>query len=343
MNIVVLAGGISSERNVSLSSGSLVCQALRSRGHRAIMIDAFLGLDGYKGTMEELFNGMKENNIHVVSTEVPDIEAIKNQRSTKIKGFFGYRVLEACLFADAVFIALHGGEGEDGRVQAVLDLMGIKYTGTGPLGSGIAMDKDLTKRLLSASGINVPHGEVLELEKFSFKDVSIALPCVVKPVNGGSSIGVSIARTKDELIGALAECAKYDKRAIVEEYIEGRELTIAVLDGSALPPVEIIPDGFYDYRNKYQAGAAKEVCPADIDEETNAKIAELAVKVHNALGLGGYSRMEFILRADGEFFCLEANTLPGMTPTSLLPQEALAIGMSYEELCEKLIFMALEK
>ena len=343
MDIVVLAGGISSERNVSLSSGSLVCRALRSRGHRAVMIDAFLGLDGYDGTMEELFDHSEEDDIHIVSTEVPDIESVKNKRSAEVKGFFGNRVLEACLFADAVFIALHGGEGEDGRVQAVLDLMGIKYTGTGPLGSGIAMDKDLTKRLLSASGIKVPKGIMLEFEKENLSNIPVDLPCVIKPVNGGSSIGVSIVRTQNELMGALSECAKYDKRAIVEEYIEGREFTIAVLDGAALPPVEIIPDGFYDYRNKYQAGAAKEICPAEIDKEINEKLSQLAVKVHNALGLGGYSRMEFILRSDGELFCLEANTLPGMTPTSLLPQEALAVGMSYEELCEKLIFMAIAK
>lgn len=345
MNIVVLAGGVSSERNVSLSSGSLVTRALRERGHRAVMLDVFLGLQDSSGTMEQLFASGTEEALHVVSTEVPDIPAIMASRPTG-EGFFGPRVLEACRYADAVFIALHGGAGEDGRVQAVLELLGVPYTGTGPLGSGIAMDKDLSKRLMASAGIPVPQGVTLELKGADFAALAAQLqvPCVVKPVSGGSSIGVTIVREREMLLPALAECARYDDRAVVERYIAGRELTVGVLDGKALPPVEIIPDqGFYDYRNKYQVGAAREICPAPIDGDELARISELAVRVHRALCLGSYSRMEFILNSeDREFYCLEANTLPGMTPTSLLPQEAAAVGMDYGTLCEQLVLLALK-
>lgn len=343
MNIAVLSGGISTERNVSLSSGSLVCRALRERGHNAAVVDAFMGLEGYTGSMEDYFKNY-ETELHVVSTEVPDIPKIRASRKIGARGYFGERVLEACSYADVVFIALHGGEGENGQVQAALDLMGIKYTGTGHIGSALAMDKDLTKKLLSAAGLPVPAGLTLELRNADFYELSrsIKLPCVIKPVSGGSSIGVSIVTSREELPAALAECAKYDDYAIAEDYIKGRELTIGVLNGRALPPVEIIPgSGFYDYKNKYQAGLTLEVCPAEITEFQLRSLSELAVKVHKALRLGSYSRMEFIMTPDDKFYCLEANTLPGMTPTSLLPQEAAAIGMSYGELCEALVEAAL--
>lgn len=343
MNIVVLSGGISSERNVSLSSGSLICNALCQRGHRAVLVDSYIGLEDYEGSIQELFVSGSAGNIHAVSVEVPDISAVKASRRKGGNGYFGHRVIEACTYADVVFIALHGGEGEDGRVQAALELMGIRYTGTGPLGSGIAMDKDVSKRLMAAAGIPVPEGTVIELADGNFekKFEGIKLPCVIKPVSGGSSIGVTIVREPEELAPALEECAKYDSRAIAEQYISGRELTIAVLDGKALPPVEMIPsNGFYDYRNKYQAGAAKEICPAEIKDDELERLSCLALRVHKALRLGSYSRMEFMLRPDGMLYCLEANTLPGMTPTSLLPQEAAAAGMSYDELCERLVMLA---
>lgn len=344
MNIVVLAGGISSERDVSLSSGSLVCKALKSRGHNAVMIDAFMGLEGYNGTMENLFNSDEDEHIVKVSSLVPDISAVKHARKQQNNAFFGERVLEACIYADVVFIALHGGEGEDGRVQAALSLLGIKYTGTDYLGSALAMDKDLAKMVFLSNGVTTPKSITVDAVADNAQLIAdkIGIPCVVKPVNGGSSIGVTIVRERAELERALENCGKYDPRALVEEFISGREFSVGVLDGEALPPIEIIPtSGFYDYESKYQSGAAKEVCPADITPEQEEKLKSAALHAHNSLRLGAYSRSEFILTDEDKVYCLEANTLPGMTPTSLLPQEAAVVGYTYEELCEKIVNTAI--
>jgi len=346
MNIVVLAGGISSERNVSLSSGALVCRALRSKGHNAVMIDAFLGLENYDGSMEDFFRTYRDEEDHRVTTLVPDLDAVRVGRKSGPRGFFGRRVLEACSYADVVFIALHGGEGEDGRVQAALDLMGIRYTGTGYLGSALAMDKELAKLVMLSQHITTPAGITVDLSSVTAEEVlqKIGVPCVVKPVSGGSSIGVTIVKEASALADALAECAKYDSRALVEEYISGREFSVGVLNGKALPPIEIIPKGgFYDYKAKYQAGATDEICPADTTPEQDRALRDIAERVHAALGLGAYSRGEFILTESGKVYCLEANTLPGMTPTSLLPQEAAVVGYSYEDLCEEIVRSALNK
>ena len=346
MNIVVLAGGISSERDVSLSSGSLVCRALREKGHNAVMIDAFMGLEGYSGTIEELFKNCSDEHIVKVDTLVPDIDAVRRARKLKSGAFFGERVLEACTYADVVFIALHGGEGEDGRVQAALSLLDIKYTGTDYLGSALAMDKDLAKMVFIAAGITTPKSITVDAkaENAGLIMEKIGVPCVVKPVNGGSSIGVTIVKDAAELTSALENCGKYDPRALVEEFISGREFSVGVLNGKALPPIEIIPTGgFYNYECKYQSGATREVCPADITPEQEKKLMDAALMAHESLRLGAYSRSEFILTAENRVYCLEANTLPGMTPTSLLPQEAAVVGYTYEDLCEEIVRTAFEK
>ncbi|MDY2978176.1 MAG: D-alanine--D-alanine ligase, partial [Oscillospiraceae bacterium] len=274
----------------------------------------------------------------------PYLEEIRARRKWKSESQFGPGVLELCAGADAVFLALHGACGEDGRVQAALDLMGIPYTGSGYLGSAIAMDKDLTKRLV-ADVVNTPGWKMVDVraEDIDGLVASARLPLVVKPVASGSSIGVSIVHTPEELRRALTDALALGGRTVLEEYVKGRELQVGILEDEALPAIEIIPkQGFYDYENKYQPGAAEEVCPADISPETEAKLRSAAVRVYETLGLSVYSRADFILDGAGEIWFLEINTLPGMTPTSLLPQEAAAVGIGYSALCERIVHASLK-
>ncbi len=340
MKIVVLAGGISTERDVSLSSGSMIYKALKKRGHQAILLDVFLGLEGADiSSVFELdkdwsaaVEGVKENN--------PDLEQIKALRPDWKKNFFGPNVISICQQADVVFMALHGENGENGKIQACFDLMGIKYTGTDYLGSALAMDKGLAKELFALHGIPTPAG--IRLRAGEREEQSVPFPCVVKACCGGSSVGVCIANNGEEYERAKEEAFRYGDEAVIEEYIKGREFSIGVLDGKALPVIEMAPlHGFYDYKNKYQAGSTVETCPAKIPEERAEKMQRAAEKVFQVLRLHNYARMDFMMRENGEFYCLEANTLPGMTPTSLLPQEAAAVGMSFEDLCEKIIELSL--
>lgn len=336
MKIVVLCGGLSMERNVSITSGTLICKALRARGHRAVLVDMFFGLEDIDTPVERLFDELPPLADARVDEAAPDLEAVKAARRWRSPSMVGKGVFELCALADVVFLGLHGACGEDGRIQAALDLMGIPYTGSGYLGSAIAMDKDLTKRLAAAAGVRTPKWRIARYDRERIDDILAAtpLPCVVKPVDSGSSIGVSIARTKDELAAALAENRPLG-RVVLEQYVKGREIQVGVLRDAALPSIEIIPKhGFYDYRNKYQAGAAVEICPSPVAPEIEAALGATALKVHNLLGLRTYSRTDFILDEAGDIYFLEINTLPGMTPTSLMPQEAAAVGIDYGALCQ---------
>ena len=342
MKIVVLAGGLSPERNVSLSSGCMVCAALRERGHEAALIDMYLGT---AGDPQALFSAPIPEELTRIGRQAPDLAAVKASRPGNDKSQFGPGVLEICRAADVVFLGLHGTCGEDGRVQAAFDLMGIPYTGAGCLGSAIAMDKDLTKRLAAPLGVHTPKWELVQ---YAAEDIPalahrLDLPCVVKPSASGSSIGVSIARSREELGAALAQCLDFGGVCVVEQYIAGREIQVGILEDRALPSIEIIPKtGFYDYENKYQPGAAEEICPAPIPAEWEQRLGQAALTVFRALGLSVYSRADFIVTEDGTPWFLEINTLPGMTPTSLLPQEAAAAGIGYGELCEKIVNASLE-
>ncbi|MCR5388437.1 MAG: D-alanine--D-alanine ligase, partial [Lachnospiraceae bacterium] len=246
-----------------------------------------------------------------------------------------------CKKADIVFLALHGENGENGRLQAALDLYGIKYTGSGYIESAMAMHKSIAKIQMLAGGVNVPDGFVLK------KGEAVRIPgfpCIVKPNSGGSSIGVSIANDEAEYSKALKAAFEWEDTVLVEDYIKGREFSVCVIDHKALPVIEIAPlQGFYDYKNKYKAGSAIETCPAEITKEQTENMQEQAEKAAKALKLNTYSRMDFIMREDGKCYCLEANTLPGMTPTSLIPQEARAVGINFEDLCEKIINISLKK
>jgi len=334
MRIVVLAGGLSMERNVSLSSGTRICRALRERGHQAVLVDMFLGLEGYAGAPESIFDapdGLCGD--FSVAREEPDLDAVRASRKDKSENIFGKDVLRVCAMADVVFIALHGVCGEDGRVQAAFDLFGIPYTGSGYLGSAIAMDKDLTKRLVAPY---VTTAKWRALKYTARRDRRH------RRRNGAAlrrqAQRQRLVHRRDDRAHARRgrRCADrvpaLRRAGRIEQCIHGRELQVGILDGKALPAIEIIPKtGFYDYANKYQAGAAEEVCPAPIPAEWEKKLRSATETVFRVLELSVYSRADFIVTEDGTPYFLEINTLPGMTPTSLVPQEAAAAGIGYGE------------
>lgn len=340
MKVVVLAGGISTERDVSLSSGAKIYKALKRNGHQAVLLDVYLGYTGEdaEGVFEKEEDWAKE--LGGIAEKNPDIAQIKAMRPDGDKNFFGPNVISICQAADVVFMALHGENGENGKIQACFDLMGVKYTGTDYVSSAICMDKGLTKDIFACYQIPTPAGT--RLKKGQKQEATVPFPCIVKACCGGSSVGVSIAWKEEEYDAALAEAFQYDDEVVIEQYIKGREFSVGVMDGKALPIIEIAPlVGFYDYKNKYQAGSAIETCPAEISEEKTKEMQGYAEKAFMALRLKNYARMDFMMSEQGEIYCLEANTLPGMTPTSLLPQEAAAVGIGYEQLCEKIIEAAL--
>ena len=340
MNVVVLAGGTSSERDVSLSTGRMIYNALKNKEHKVILLDVYFG---YQGDTTNLFDIDKDwtTGIGNIGEDNPDINKIKSLRKGNPDHFFGPGVLDICDKADIVFLALHGENGEDGKVQATFDLMGIKYTGTDYASSAIAMDKAISKELFAYYNIPTPRGiQVRKGNEFSW-DI---YPCVVKVNNGGSSVGVYIADSPSDMNTAMDKAFSYGDDIIIEEYIKGREFSVGVIEGKALPLIEIEPlVGFYDYKNKYQAGSTIETCPANLDDEITKQMQEIAEKVFKALRLKTYARMDFLLNKNNEIFCLEANTLPGMTPTSLLPQEAKVIGYDFDDLCELIIEISLKK
>ena len=333
MNIVVLCGGLSPERDVSLSSGALIGNALLKNNHSVCMLDLYLGCDIPKGGISKLFKKGGKPFKYVVPKNEPDLKELeKIYGSEKI----GKNVLEICKYSDIVFLGLHGDIGENGKLQKIFEDLGIRYTGSDSKSSMLAMDKGKSKDVFVKNGILTPKYVIVrkgeEIPKFD-------IPCVVKPLDCGSSVGVRIVRSKGELDDAVREARRYSDDILVEEYVKGREFSVGILNGEVLPSIEIIPKkGFYDYKNKYQKGASIEVCPSNLTQEQETEVRSIALRVHNILGLGSYSRIDFLLSdTKNKFFCLEANTLPGMTPTSLLPQEAMVVGISFEELCERVV------
>ena len=340
MKIAVVCGGLSNERDVSITSGSCVARALREKGHKVVLLDLYYGYSGKYMDPAELFEREQEDLRYSVREETPDIEKmIADGDGSRI----GKNVIEICRAADISFLALHGEDGENGKVQATFDMFGIRYTGSGYLGSALAMNKELSKALFRHSGIPTPAGIVLEKGAESYEDVGF--PCVVKPCSGGSSVGTSIVYSRDEYDAALEFAFRFESRVLVERYVKGRELTVGVMDGRAMPVIEIIPkSGWYDYKNKYQAGLTEELCPAPLSPEDTDRVQRLAERVAEALMIDVYCRADFLMdESDGQLYCLEANTLPGMTPTSLVPQMGAAQGMDFGEVCEKIIAVSMEK
>ena len=347
MRIVVLAGGISSERDVSILSGSKIAAALRSKGHQVVTIDPYMGYEEPLDSIDRLFEENYDfTDNAVIRREAPDIEAVKKSRKNQSNIYFGDHVLDICRAADIAFLGLHGGEGEDGSVQAALSLHGVKYTGSDMLGAAIAMHKGVTKGIFLNSGVPTPKSKLYKRDFMisGYLDSWTSFPCVVKPCSAGSSVGVQIVADRNGLVAAMGAAFRYDDDVLVEEYIKGREFSVGILGGKALPVIEIIPkSGWYDYENKYQAGATEEICPAELDPVIAEKMQREAEHAFEVLRLKAYGRVDFLLDKYNRFYCLEANTLPGMTPMSLLPQEAKAAGIGYPELCEKIIELSLKK
>ena len=346
MKIVVLAGGISTERDVSLSSGSEIYKALKRKGHQVILVDLFLGLPGVHGHLEELFDSEIDwaASIRGVSEKAPDLNEVKARRPG-YRSILGPNVLELCSLCDIVFLGLHGEGGEDGRIQALFDLYGIRYTGTGHASSALCMDKSITKEMFRCYHVPTPAGITVRSEEELILPEDFTYPCMVKTCCGGSSVGVYRVENEDELHVALKEAFTYEDHVIIEKCIIGREFSIAVVEGKALPVIEIAPlTGFYDYKNKYQAGSTIETCPVDLPSEVTKRMQQHAEEACAAVSIQSYARVDFMLdTVTMEDYALEVNTLPGMTPTSLMPQEAQALGLSFDDLCEWILAVSLKK
>lgn len=331
MKITVLMGGTSSERNVSLASGTRIASALRERGHQVTALDPARGVISAK---EE-----KELSSGKVGTEPPSLEALsKFAEGTFLPNLTSMKEIKD---ADVVFLALHGGQGEDGTIQALLDMAHVKYTGSGHLASALAMDKDLSKKLFRAAEVKTADWLMAPVSIEQVEGI-LGLPVVVKPSKQGSTVGLTVVKTRADLAPAIEEASKYDDEVMIERFVPGRELTVGVLGDIALPVGEIISKHeIYDYECKYTPGMAREEFPAKISPEATERIQGQALAAFKALKLGGCARIDFRLTSDGEFYCLEANTLPGMTELSLIPQGAAAMGISFPELCERIVRLAL--
>ena len=332
MKITLLLGGVSSERDVSLATGLRVAAALRERGHSVRSLDTAPG-HGFL-TIEEEAAMIAGGPVKRVPPEVADLAGPGALRSAVLP-------LAGIDDTDVVFLALHGGYGEDGTVQALLDLTGIPYTGSGHLASALAMDKDLSKRIFRDAG--VPTADWL-MAPVDAEDAiaQLGLPLIVKPSKQGSTVGLSIVKRSEEFEAAVAEAFRHDDEVMIEAFVPGRELTVAVLGDEAFPVGEIVAEKeLYDYECKYTPGMAKEYFPADLPEGVAVRAQELSLQVFRALKLAGCARVDFRMTADWELYCLEVNTLPGMTGTSLVPQAAAAAGVSFPELCERIAEAAL--
>jgi D-alanine-D-alanine ligase len=335
MKLTVLLGGTSSERDVSLASGLRIADALRGAGHAVTCVDPA------RGEMPRA----EEDALRaagVVKIAPPTREALRAMSEASRSPTLG--ALSAVRDADVIFIALHGGEGEDGTMQAILDLVRVPYTGSGHLASALAMDKDLSKRLFRAAGVPTANWIMTGASSaLSTDEVERALgfPVVVKPSKEGSTVGLTVVKQPAQLRGAIAEAALYDDEVMVEQFVPGRELTVGVLGDHAMPVGEIIPKHeIYDYECKYTAGMAVEEFPAKLSPALTAEAQRLALLAFRALKLDGCARIDFRMTAAGELFCLEANTLPGMTATSLIPQAAVAEGMDFSTLCQRIVALA---
>ena len=334
MKIVVLGGGISTERQISLDTSLSVLRALRSKGHKAVFVDLFLGIDDTDQPLDSYFDAQDglAGNLEK-SRSLSDCE-VKKTLENRNFCIVGPNVFEICRKAEFVFLGLHGEYGEDGRIQGALDMLGIPYNGGGTLGSAIAMDKAVARRIMQQIGIRVA-------------PLARHAPCIVKPVRGGSSIGVQVCDTDSELEAVLSDSKIDPDDFLIEQRIFGKDVSVAVLGDKALTPIDLIPlkNQILDYTAKYSDGEdGKEmICPARISEETTKEIREAAEKIHKAMKLSVYSRTDFIVDSEGKAWCLEVNTLPGMTEHSCVPMEAAYDGIDFPSLCEMIVRLSLDK
>lgn len=331
MKIAVLMGGTSEERDVSMSSGCQVAHALRQAGHEVVSVDTARGILDRDEEQLILTAGVRvaPPDVHLDVVQTGDATALTADP----------RVGDA----QVLFLALHGGAGEDGTLQTVLDIAATSYTGSGPVGCALAMDKDLAKRLLRDAGIATPPWLTGEQDPEHVL-ATLGSPVIVKPSSGGSSLRLVLARDAVEVGDAARVIAEDGDLVLYEAFVQGRELTVGILGEEALPVGEIVPEHeLFDYECKYQPGMAQEIFPADLPDETTTRLQDLALRAHRILRLRDYSRVDFILDGAGQAWCLEANALPGLTANSLLPKAARAAGMSFPELCDRIAAIALAR
>jgi D-alanine-D-alanine ligase len=332
---MVLIGGDSAEREVSLDTGREVAIALQKTGHEITLVDSGGSRQGLDLFVEGHIVDYLLEPEKILPADRVEPRALEGKAPAGMSDF------------DCVFIALHGGSGENGTLQALLDLAGVRYTGSDLSASALAMDKYRSKLLFQALGIPVPrllffgssHDTLALVE--SEDSLGLTYPLVVKPNQQGSTIGLTIVHEPEALTAAVKLAAEYDDYILIEEYIPGREITAAVLGDEALPLVEILPkSGFYDYKAKYASGESQYVCPAEVPELVEADAKRFALQAYHGIGCCGYARVDFRLSPDDKLYCLELNTLPGMTATSLVPKAAKAAGMSFEQLLQKIVDLA---
>ena len=338
MKITVLMGGTSAERDVSIASSLRIAEALRTRGHDVVTLDTARGPLTEKEERALLAKG------NPVQKEPPSQDALAKMASQTLPQML--RALPSLKEADVVFLGLHGGYGEDGSIQALLDMAGIAYTGSGHLASALAMDKDLSKHLFRRAGVPTADWVMARREVSAEEQLGrlgAGMPVVVKPSKQGSTVGLSVVKRREDLGAAISEAFRYDDEVMIEQFVAGRELTVGILGDEPLPVGEIIPKHeIYDYECKYTPGMAEEVFPAQIPSDRAREAQDLARRAFQALKLRGCARIDFRMTEDGSLFCLEANTLPGMTATSLIPQGAAAAGIPFPELCERIALLARE-
>lgn len=326
MRVTVLTGGTSAERDVAIASAVQVIAALRTWGHQVAVVDT---ARGYVAERDEAV--LLGGGVGVTPPSSDELHAL--ERGLLMSGLANLAPVKD---ADVLFLALHGGRGEDGTIQTLLEMIGVPYTGSGRLGSAMAMDKDISKRLFRQVG--VPTADwVMAPAAAAWVGQHLGWPAVVKPSKQGSTVGLTVVKRPEDFEAAVALAARYDDEVMIEAFVPGRELTVGVLEGRPLAVGEIIPrHEIFDYECKYTPGMSQEIFPADLPPAITAEVQRLGVLAHECLKLGGYSRVDFRLTPAGDLFCLEVNTLPGMTATSLLPQSARAVGIEFPELCERI-------
>ena len=331
MKITVMLGGASAERDVSLASGAKVVAALRAEGHAVTPLDPALGVLSEAAFTELVRDAMKR--------EPPTLEQLRRFETSPL--IASLTTLPEVCEADIVFLALHGGQGEDGTLQAMLNAAQVRYTGSGHLASALAMDKELSKILFRSAGVRTPDWLMAPASADQVEQ-ALGWPVIVKPSKQGSTVGLAKVDGPAGLAAAVKDAFLYDDEVMIEQFIPGRELTVGILGGDALPVGEIIPrHELYDYECKYTAGMAREEFLATLTSSQRSTVQAQAQLAFRALKLSGYARIDFRMPEDGTFYCLEANTLPGMTELSLIPQAAAAAGISFRELCERIVQLAL--
>lgn len=328
MNIALFLGGTSPEKEVSKSSSKSICAALRGLGHNVTLINPAYGSNQPKD----------EQDFFTEKDYVP----ISNRNFVEAVNF---KMLDNI---DLVFLGLHGKWGEDGTIQSLLELRGMKYTGSKVLASSISMDKTMSKILFQHYGISTPKWITVTKNRFDISEVEekikekFGYPCVIKPNDQGSTVGLTICKDESEVAAAIDLALEFSDKAVIEEFIEGHELTVGIIENTALPALEIKPKhGLYDYECKYTSGMSEYIVPAQIPKDVFEKLQAEALLAFQSLGCEGYSRIDFRVNSKWEIYCLEVNTLPGMTSTSLVPKMAKAVGISFDQLIDRIVKLSL--